>query len=244
MKSKTVLILGGNSDIGIALARIYAKSGYNLQLAARSSDNINITIADIKIRFNVNIKFYNLDILKTSKFDHFINTLEVLPDITICCVGLLGEQRADQKNFKNVQNIMRTNFEGPSIFFEKLASKIHNKKNATFIGLSSIAGLRGRGSNYIYGSAKAGFNSYLSGLRSRLNKRIHVITVLPGFVDTKMTQHLSLPRLLTSSKEEIARKIYTGYKKKKYFIYPNTLWRIIALVINIIPESIFKKMTF
>lgn len=244
MKHKTVLLVGGSSDIGIATARVFAKSGYNIQLAARSSDNLKNLISDMKIRFNINAKFYNLDILKTAKFDHFINNLDVLPDITICCVGLLGNQKLDEKNPINIENVLRTNFEGPSIFLEKLALKLQERKKATIIGISSIAGLRGRGSNYIYGSAKAGFICYLSGLRSRLNGKIHVITVLPGFVNTKMTKDLSLPKLLTSSPESIARKIYNGHNRKSFFIYPNIIWRIISLVISIIPEFVFKRLTF
>ena len=244
MKNKTVLFLGGNSDIAISTAKVFAKEGYNLQLAARSAQDLEIIISDIKIRFNVNVDYYYLDILKTNNFDTFIESLDRLPDIIICCVGLMGSQSIDEKDFSNFKNVLRTNFEGPAILLEKLTKKIQNKKLATIIGVSSIAGIRGRGSNYIYGSAKAGFISYLSGLRSRFNYSIDVITVLPGFVNTKMTKHLSLPKLLTSSPEDIAKKIYYGYKKKRYYIYPNLLWKLIALIIRIMPEFIFKNLKF
>ena len=244
MKNKTVLFLGGNSDIAISTAKVFAKNGYNLQLAARSVQDLETIISDIKIRFNVNVEYFYLDILKTNNFDNFIESLDELPDIIICCVGLMGSESIDQTNFSNFKNVLRTNFEGPAILLDKLAKRIHNKKLATIIGISSIAGIRGRGSNYIYGSAKAGFISYLSGLRSRFNHKIHVITVLPGFVNTKMTKHLSLPRLLTSSSEDIAKKIYYGYKKNLYYIYPNIIWKIIALIIRIIPEFIFKNLKF
>ena len=244
MKNKTVLLLGGNSDIAISTAKVFAKNGYNLQLTYRSIQDLETVVSDIKIRFNVDVRYYRLDILKTNDFNSFIKSLDRLPDVIICCVGLMGNQGVDETNFLNFKNVLRTNFEGPAILLQKLVQKIHKKKFITIIGISSIAGIRGRGSNYIYGSAKAGFISYLSGLRSRFNDSTHVITVLPGYVNTKMTKHLSLPRLLTSSSEEIAKKIYNGYKRNYYYIYPNKLWKTIAFIIKIIPEFIFKNLKF
>jgi len=115
--------------------------------------------------------------------------------------------------------------------------------NGTLVGISSVAGIRGRKTNYFYGSAKAGFTTFLSGLRNRLaNKGVHVITVLPGFVETKMTRGMNLPDQLTAKPDEVALEIFNAIKKKRNVIYVKRVWRIIMILISIIPEWIFKKM--
>ena len=117
------------------------------------------------------------------------------------------------------------------------------KRNGTIIALSSVAGERGRQSNFIYGSAKAGFTTYLSGLRNYLfNKKVRVMTVKPGFMDTKMTTGLPLNPKLTATPQQAANYIYKGYKNKKDEIYVLPIWWLIMLIIRNIPEFIFKKM--
>jgi short-subunit dehydrogenase len=106
-----------------------------------------------------------------------------------------------------------------------------------------VAGQRGRKKNYHYGSAKAGFSVYLSGLRNRLAPhRIAVLTVLPGYVQTKMTRGLSLPPALTAAPDQAARDIYRAYTTGKSIIFTNWCWRWIMLIIQHIPESLFKRM--
>jgi short-subunit dehydrogenase len=126
---------------------------------------------------------------------------------------------------------------------EVIAADFEERGHGMIIGISSVAGERGRQSNYIYGSAKAGFNAYLSGLRNRLSKRgVHVMTVLPGFINTKMTASLDLPGLLTAQPEEVAEDIYKAFQKKKNFLYTKWFWRWIMLIIKYIPEPVFKRM--
>ncbi|MBN8787909.1 MAG: SDR family NAD(P)-dependent oxidoreductase, partial [Terrimonas sp.] len=111
-------------------------------------------------------------------------------------------------------------------------------------GISSVAGERGRQNNYIYGSAKAGFTAYLSGLRNKLYKdNVHVVSVLPGFVYTKMTEHLKLPKLLTATPEDVATYTYNAIIKRKDIIYIKWFWKWIMFIIKCIPETIFKKKT-
>ena len=111
------------------------------------------------------------------------------------------------------------------------------------MGISSVAGERGRAKNYIYGSSKAAFTVFLSGLRNRLNKKnVHVLSVLPGTVYTKMTKGLNLPKLLTTYPDKVANKIYHGVINKKDIVYSIELWRYIMLIIKLIPEKIFKKL--
>ena len=111
------------------------------------------------------------------------------------------------------------------------------------IGISSVAGDRGRATNFIYGSAKAGFTAYLSGLRNRLyNEKLHVLTVKPGFMYTRMTQNLQLPTLLTATVDQVATSIYAAGLAKKNIIYVKWFWRYLMVIITTIPEFIFKKL--
>ena len=111
------------------------------------------------------------------------------------------------------------------------------------VGISSVAGDRGRKSNYIYGSSKAGLIAYLSGLRNRLyNSKVHVMTVKPGFVFTKATRNMNLPEKLTAQPEEVAKDIYNAQQRGKNVLYTKWFWKWIMMAIKMIPESKFKRM--
>src|SRR5690606_97752 len=135
---------------------------------------------------------------------------------------------------------INTNYTGAVSILNIIAADYALQKKGCIVGISSVAGERGRQSNYIYGSAKAGFTAYLSGLRNKFyDKGVHVVTVLPGFVHTKMTENLDLPKLLTAQPEDVARSIYTAVQKKKNIIYVKWFWRWIMCIIKLIPEPIF-----
>jgi short-subunit dehydrogenase len=123
------------------------------------------------------------------------------------------------------------------------AEKMQLKKAGIIIGISSVAGERGRASNYLYGSAKAGFTAYLSGLRNRLYPLgIRVITLKPGFVYSKMTEHLTLPPRLTASPEQVAKVVIKNLSSGSEIIYVKPIWAIIMTIIRLIPEFFFKKL--
>lgn len=137
---------------------------------------------------------------------------------------------------------INTNYTGAVSILNIVAADYAAKKGGTIVGISSVAGNRGRQSNYIYGSAKSAFTAYLSGLRNKLfQSKVHVLTVLPGFVYTKMTEHLKLPKPLTAQPEEVANAIYNGVKNKQNVIYVKWFWRWIMFIISAVPETIFKK---
>ena len=123
------------------------------------------------------------------------------------------------------------------------AQKFEAKRSGTIIGLSSVAGERGRQSNFIYGSAKAGFTAYLSGLRNYLyDKKVNVLSVIPGFMATKMTEGMPLNPKLTASPKQAANCIYKDYKNKKNVVYVLPIWWVIMMIIRNIPEFIFKRL--
>tara|TARA_A100000164_G_scaffold353536_1_gene360229 strand:+ start:1295 stop:2029 length:735 start_codon:yes stop_codon:yes gene_type:complete len=240
-KNKTILIIGAKSDIALAVAKRFASEGYDLQLAARNSSELKVIVSDLMIRYKINVSHYELDILKYDTFRNFINSLNCLPNIAFLAVGILGNQKNDENNLSNSALVMRTNYEGPSLLLGEIANHFEKRGNGSIIGISSVAGERGRASNYIYGSAKSGFTAFLSGLRNRLHKsNVNVLTVLPGFVNTKMTHKMKLPKFVTSNVKNISNLIFTKkLQSKTIFVFP---WKFIMLIILSIPESIFRKL--
>lgn len=121
---------------------------------------------------------------------------------------------------------------------------MEQNKNGSIVGVSFVAGDRGRKANYIYGSTKAAFSNYLSGLRNRVfDSNVNVLTVKPGFVATKMTEHLDLPEKLTATPEEVAEDIYKAQQKSKDVIYTKGIWRFVMIIIGMMPECKFKGMS-
>jgi len=243
MKKETLLILGASSDIGIALAHRFAREGFDLQLAGRNPENLKNDCSDLKIRYNVEVTTYKFDALDSKSHEKFIDNLSILPSVAVSAIGTLGNQDENKNELENIVNIVRTNYEGVITILNLIGYQFAKRGNGTLIGISSVAGDRGRGSNYIYGSAKAGLTTFLSGLRNRINHNgVNVITVKPGYVLTKMTEDLNLPELLTTNPSKAADQIYTAYKCKRNIIYVTPIWEHIMRIIKLIPENIFKKM--
>ena len=216
MTKQNVLIIGAQSDIAKSIAKKFAENNYDLILAARNIDQLKTQSTDLKVRYSIDIDIHEFDILKSNNYENFLKNLEEIPSITICAIGFLGEQKENEKKFDLRSEILKVNYEGPVNIISELANIYEDRGFGTIIGISSVAGERGKSSNYIYGSAKAGFTTFLSGLRNRLAKKnVHVLTVLPGTVYTKMTIGQNLPKLFTSTPDKVANDIYNGFVKKK-----------------------------
>ncbi|MBP9104714.1 MAG: SDR family oxidoreductase [Chitinophagaceae bacterium] len=238
----TVLILGAASDMGMAIARKYAEKGHSLQLAARNIDRLEPLCSDIQIRHNVACTLHELDITSFNSLKNFWESIEVKPQITISVIGYMNDNEKVITSEEETLKTINTNFTGLALLLNIIANDYAKNEDGVIAGVSSVAGMRGRQSNYIYGSAKAGFTAYLSGLRNKMyHHKVHVMTVLPGFVYTKMTEHLNLPKLLTANPENVASSVYNGLKKKKNIIFIKWFWRWIMLIITSVPEFIFKK---
>lgn len=241
MTKKSILFLGASSDIGLSLANIFAKNGFNLMLASRDTKCLKIKSNEIKKKNNTSISIYSFDILNEKNYVGFISKLEVVPDIVVCCVGYLGKQQKSQNSLHESSLVMRTNFLGPVSIINIFANMFEERGSGTIVGLSSVAGERGRASNYLYGASKAGFSAYLSGLRQRLyKKKINVITIKPGYVLTKLVKDKKLPFFLTISKEKAAEIIYIGIMKKRDIVYVGVIWFYIMFILKIIPEKFYK----
>ncbi|WP_010142078.1 SDR family oxidoreductase [Oceanicola sp. S124] len=239
-----VLILGGRSDIGLAIAHAFAAESHPIMLAARNAQGLELQGKDLSLRHRVEVSLHEFDALALDSHEAFVTGLEPRPGVVVCAIGLLGDQQEDERDLAAAVRVMRTNFEGPASVLGHVANRFAAEGEGVIVGISSVAGDRGRGSNYIYGSAKAGFTAYLAGLRNRLaGEGVHVLTVKPGFVATAMTEGLDLPAPLTAAPGEVSAAVLRAVAKKRNVIYTRPVWRLIMGVIRAIPEPIFKKLS-
>ncbi len=239
-----VLILGASSDIANAVAHRYAKAGYNLFLAGRNVQDLSLSAVDIHIRYQVDVEAVEFDALAFSSHKNFYSSLKEKPLGVICAFGYLGNQENAEYDFDETYKILDTNFIGCVSILNIIANDFSIRNFGFIVGISSVAGERGRKKNYMYGSAKAGFTAYLSGVRNRLFiKGVQVLTVNPGFVYTKMTEGLELPAKLTAHPKEVAEDIFAAQQQGKDVLFTKWFWKWIMLIIKLIPEKIFKKLS-
>jgi len=240
-----ILVLGANSDIARAVAAKFAqRERADLYLASRDLELLRKRAKDLEIRYQIEAVPLRFEAQDYESHQEFYRSLQPKPDGVVVAFGYLGDQARAQENFQEARQILETNFLGAASILEIVAADFQQRGQGFIIGLSSPAGERGRKTIYFYGAAKAAFTVYLSGLRNRLFKHnVKVMTVLPGFVRTKMTQDLKLPERLLASPEEVAEDIYRGYKKGKDIVYTKWFWRWIMLIIKMIPEKIFKRLS-
>ena len=138
---------------------------------------------------------------------------------------------------------MRSNYIGPAAILGEAANRMVARGTGVIVGISSVAGERGRARNYVYGSAKAGFTAFLSGLRNRLHGiGVRVITVLPGYVATRMTESMLTPSLLTAQPDEVAAAVLAVERQSRDVVYVRPIWRLVMAVIRAIPEPMFKRL--
>ncbi len=236
-----VLILGARSDIGRCIALEFAKGGCPVILAARDAASLEGDVADLSLRAGVEARAVELDVL-TADPAAFFDALGALPGTVISVVGLLGDQAQSAADPAAARRVIDTNFTAPALLLGEAARRMEARGSGCLVGISSVAGDRGRKTNYVYGAAKAGFSAFLSGLRHRLAAAdVRVVTVKPGFVATRMTEGMDLPKALTAQPEEVARAVVRACRGGAETIYVRPIWRIVMGIIVHLPEPIFKK---
>ncbi|MGO9013523.1 MAG: SDR family oxidoreductase [Dissulfurispiraceae bacterium] len=238
-----LLVAGAKSDVARAVAAKFAQNGFNIYLAARNYDQGVHDGNDLEIRYGVKTAVVEFNALDYAAHQAIYDVFPEKPLGVVCAVGYLGDQKKAETDFGETRKIIESNFMGCVSLLNIVARDFEQRKEGFIIGISSVAGDRGRQSNYTYGSAKAAFSVYLSGLRNRLSHyNVRVITVKPGFINTKMTEGMQLPRLLTAEPADVAQDIFRAYKSGKDIVYTKWFWKWIMLAIRAIPERIFKKM--
>lgn len=225
------------------MAHKFAAFGHPIQLAARNAHTLEADKADMELRFRVSVSLHEFNALATDTHEDFVAELPELPRIAVCAVGLMGQQAESERDIQAAGRVMRSNYEGPASILAALANRFEDRGIGTLVGISSVAGDRGRAANYVYGSAKAGFTAFLSGLRNRLAKRgVHIVTVIPGYVATRMTEGMELSAKLTAQPNEVADAIVHAVERNQDVIYVRPIWQIIMFIIRSIPERFFKEM--
>jgi decaprenylphospho-beta-D-erythro-pentofuranosid-2-ulose 2-reductase len=243
---KHILILGATSSMAKALAEQLASHQVRLILAGRQVKDMEKTAQDLMIRGKglrpVVIPFDAQHLENHGKFFTEVLTHAGAIDEAYLFFGQMYPQQEAQRRFQLAFKMLTVNYLSAVSILECIAAYMEKRNQGLIVAISSVAGDRGRQSNYLYGSSKAGLTAYLQGLRNRLaHAGVHVMTVKPGFVDTPMTQGLKKNGLFVSP-QAIATGIIMATKKQKNVVYIPWYWRWIMLLIRLIPEAIFKKM--
>lgn len=239
-----MIVLGSTSEVAQAFVEKALQEGEKYERIYLFTSNKEATerfAKHIDVKFLQQSEIIELDLTKEINYFDFDH---VNSNVLFCATGYLGESTEDGLyDNKNTERIIDINYSKLVPVINYFAQKFESKRSGTIIGLSSVAGDRGRQSNFIYGSAKAAFTAYLSGLRNYLfEKKVHVLTIKPGFMATKMTEGLPLNPKLTATPKQAAECIYKAFKKQKNIAYVLPIWGVIMMIIRNIPEFIFKKL--
>ena len=243
---KKILVIGATSAIATACARLWVSEEAEFFLAARDPQKLQQTVDDLTVRGAAAVHSYEIDLNRPDAhpalLEECFSKLERV-DIALVCYGTLPDQeKCEQDTNYALREFVSNGFSVISIL-GLLANRMEQQRSGVIAVVSSVAGDRGRRSNYLYGSAKAAVTTFCAGLRLRLLKSgVRVLTVKPGFVATPMTAHLSLPPLLTVSADHVARDIVRAAGKNRGVLYTPWYWAFIMFVIRCLPESLFKRL--
>jgi short-subunit dehydrogenase len=242
----SLLVLGASSLIAQAAAANFAQAGHEIIFAERNKEELSKIAGDFKIRYKVNCYSVQFDALDFPGHKKAVeDCLALIPDLQYVLItfGYLGTQESSQIDFSEAHRVIDLNYTGVVSICEIIAAEFESKKKGNIAVISSVAGDRGRQSNYMYGSAKGGLSVYLQGLRSRLFKSgVNVLTIKPGFVDTPMTYGMKLPGILVASPQKVGRDIYKAMINGKSIKYTPFFWWYIMKIVKSIPEFIFKRL--
>ncbi|MEM1413372.1 MAG: SDR family oxidoreductase [Myxococcota bacterium] len=241
--SRRILILGATSGIARSVADAFAERGEQLVLAARNLEEAERIAADLRVRHQATAEVIRFDATDHASHAGVLDAAGKLDGVVVA-FGTMVEQERAQAEPEEALRTIDVNFTGVVSVLERVAARFEEAGAGFIAGISSVAGDRGRMSNYIYGSAKAGMTAYLSGLRNRLTKKnVHVVTVKPGFVYTAMTHGLLDPDSpLVATPEKAAKDILRAVDKRRNVLYTPWFWRWIMAIIRAIPEPVFKRL--
>jgi len=239
-----VLILGATSAIARGAACAFARRGHALYLAARDLPELERITADLAIRYGVAVRCGVFDAEAYSTHSGFLDgVVREMNGLTgvLLASGYMGDSMAT-RNFESGSRVIAINFTGAASILGLCADYLEKAGSGFIIGITSVAGDRGRQSNYVYGAAKGALSLFLQGLRNRLFPAgIRVITVKPGFVDTAMT--FGMPGLfLVASPADVGERIVKSLEGRVDVVYVPWFWRYIMLIIRSIPEALFKRL--
>lgn len=236
---KTVLILGANSDVAKECIKQYAQKGFTIIAASRNT--ISLEQFTHENHLNTKDKILYFDSADFDSHQKFYNELPIKPHIVVYAAGFLVDNKKTLRDFKGAQQMMLINYMGAVSILNIIATDTSNQNLERIIGLSSLSGVRGRKSNFVYGSTKAAFTTYLAGLRQELAPRkIKVNVLVSGYINTKINEGLDLNKNLLMEPDYVAKHIVNA--GNSFTIVPNFKWKIIYLILKILPESLVAKL--
>ena len=237
-----ILIIGAKSDLARNIADIYASKGYSLYLTGRDIKSLSKFSESLINEYGIEVKLIDLDLNQFNTHKAFLDEIATLPLGVICATGYYPNQLKAQTDNEEMLNTTTANFTGPASIINYLVEKMKKIRKGFIIGISSVSGERGRKKNYIYGSAKSGFTTFLSGLRNDLfDQNIHVMTVILGFIRDE-TEMNFIKKTLSANPRDIAKSIVSNQMKSKDIVYLKWQWRYIMFIVRSIPEFIFKRI--
>jgi short-subunit dehydrogenase len=238
--NKTVLILGANSDVAKQSILQYLAKGFSVIAASRNLQSLESFIDKNQLdKSKIEIKYF--DASDFSSHQNFYDELSIKPNIVVYAAGFLVENQKALRNFEGTFEMMKTNYIGAVSILNIIATDINNKNLERIIGLSSLSGVRGRKSNFIYGSTKSAFTQYLAGLRQELSSRKIIVNVLViGYINTKINAGLELNKNLIMEPDYVAKFIINA--GNSFTIVPNWKWKIIYWILKLSPEYLVAKL--
>lgn len=242
---RRLLVLGANSLIAVETCRLFAAQGDRFFLASRNAERLARHAEALRSAGAAQVATRALDL--TDRAGHAALWQEAQRalggiDVLFIAHGLLGDQKADQDDVEKARRILETNFLSAADFLTLVASDFEKQGHGTIAVIASVAGDRGRRSNYLYGAAKGGLAHFLEGLRNRLHPSgVHVLTIKPGLVDTPMIAHMK-KGALTARADRVARGIYRAIVKRRDVVYVPGFWRLIMACVRAVPECVFKRL--
>ncbi|MCA8093255.1 SDR family oxidoreductase [Burkholderia anthina] len=245
---KKILIVGATSGIAMACARVWAAQGARLFLVARNAERLQQVADDLLARGATLAATHTLDInalgQHAAMLDDCRRAFDGAPDIVLVAPGTLPDQALCQADPAVAVREFNTNATSVIALLTTIANTLEAARSGAIAVIGSVAGDRGRPSNYLYGSAKAALAAFCEGLRARLYKAgVHLVTIKPGFVATAMTAGLPLPGPLVASPEKVAKDITRAIEKKKNVLYTPCFWSLIMLIIRSVPQFVFKRLS-
>lgn len=241
-----ILIIGATSAIAEASARCWAARGEALFLVGRNALRLEIIAADLRVRGAASVGCFTMDATDTAAHSAMLDAATAVLgglDVALIAHGTLPDQKACEASAELTLQEIGNNGLSVVALATLLGNRLEEQGHGTLGVISSVAGDRGRQSNYVYGAAKGMVSLFLQGLRNRLAKKgVQVLTIKPGFVDTPMTASFK-KGALWAQPDDIARGILRAIEQRKDEVYLPGFWRLIMLLIRHIPERLFKRLS-
>lgn len=248
MKYKNLIIYGGTSEISYHLIKLYYEECEKFIIFCTNKDNFLNSFKNEKFEIDINkFDIFEINLLEINQNLDIINKLGSENSGIFWVAGMTGDAKQEYINIIDAKKNLEINFTHPTLILNELSKKIIKKSNSFIAVVTSVAGLRGRKKQLFYSPSRAGLISYLSGLRQRLSADgILVTTIIPGYMNTKPFRagDWSAPKFLITEPKDAALKIKKGIQKNNEIIFINYFWKLIMIIVKLIPEKIYKKLSF